>query len=275
MVSHDNELQTPEFLEPISDVKVPAGRDVRLACVVDHLGPYKLAWILQDRSAILTVGSHVITRNPRISVTHDGHRTWYLSIKKVRPGDAGAYMCQVNTEVVTSQVGHVSVVVPPSIKDDMSSRDVRVTEGSDVTLACGARGSPVPTIKWRREDNMKIQINKSLSSYNTKEGPYEKSSLSSVNWGKDSDYSNKIDFGSEKLPSRPADHRNPLQRQQHRNLGLEDKSSGIRKDGPGRQNAAGEVGRGSAPGATSEGWRQITWFLCCSWIVTIMTLWGL
>ena len=43
-------------------------------------------------------------------MTHDGHRTWFLSIKNVRPADAGTYMCQVNTEVVTSQVGHINVV---------------------------------------------------------------------------------------------------------------------------------------------------------------------
>ncbi|XP_063585782.1 peroxidasin homolog [Penaeus indicus] len=152
-------MEKPQFLEPISNVTVPAGRDVRLACVVDHLGSYKLAWIQRDRSAILTVGNHVITRNNRIGVSHDGHRTWYLTIKDVRQGDAGTYMCQINTEIAVSQVGHVSVVVPPYIKDDMSSRDVRLQEGASVILACSARGSPVPTIKWRREDSSEIQVN--------------------------------------------------------------------------------------------------------------------
>ncbi|XP_047472928.1 lachesin-like [Penaeus chinensis] len=118
-----------------------------------------LAWIQRDRSAILTVGNHVITRNNRIGVSHDGHRTWYLTIKDVRQGDAGTYMCQINTEIAVSQVGHVSVVVPPYIKDDMSSRDVRLQEGASVILACSARGSPVPTIKWRREDGSEIQVN--------------------------------------------------------------------------------------------------------------------
>ncbi|CAL4091066.1 unnamed protein product [Meganyctiphanes norvegica] len=152
-------VSLPVFLEPIANVTVPAGRDVRLACVVDHLGSYKLAWIQKDRSAILTVGSHVITRNVRIGVTHDGHRTWYLSIKDVRPGDAGTYMCQVNTETVRSQIGIVGVVVPPYIKDDMSSSDVNLVEGAGVTLACSARGSPIPSISWRREDGSHIRIN--------------------------------------------------------------------------------------------------------------------
>ncbi|KAK8738327.1 hypothetical protein OTU49_004169, partial [Cherax quadricarinatus] len=136
---------------------------VRLACVVDHLGSFKLAWIQRDRSAILTVGNHVITRNNRIGVSHDGHRTWYLTIKDVRPGDAGTYMCQINTAVAISQIGHVSVVVPPYIKDEMSSRDVGLLEGMDLTLACSARGSPVPTIKWRREDGSDIHLNHTVS----------------------------------------------------------------------------------------------------------------
>ncbi|XP_064078000.1 lachesin-like isoform X2 [Macrobrachium nipponense] len=153
----------PVFLEPISNVTVPAGREVKLACVVDNLASYKLAWIQRDRSAILTVGQHVITRNNRIGVSHDGHRTWYLNIRDVKPADAGTYMCQINTEVAISQTGHVDVVVPPYIKDDMSSRDVRLLEGNSVTLACSARGSPVPTIKWRREDNANISLNLTTS----------------------------------------------------------------------------------------------------------------
>lgn len=155
----DAAKEMPYFLEPISNVTMPAGRDVRLACVVDHLSNYKLAWIQRDRSAILTVGNHVITRNNRIGVSHDGHRTWYLTIKDVRPGDAGTYMCQINTAVAISQTGHVSVVVPPYIKDDMSSDDVTLQEGMDVTLVCSARGSPVPSIMWRREDKSDIRVN--------------------------------------------------------------------------------------------------------------------
>ncbi|XP_050686685.1 lachesin-like, partial [Eriocheir sinensis] len=155
--------EKPYFLEPISNVTVAAGRDVRLACVVDHLSNFKLAWIQRDRSAILTVGNHVITRNDRIGVSHDGHRTWYLTIKDVRPGDAGTYICQINTAVAISQTGHLSVVVPPYIKDEMSSNDVTLQEGQNVTLVCSARGSPVPSIMWRREDRSDISVNLTAS----------------------------------------------------------------------------------------------------------------
>lgn len=50
--------------------------------------------------------------------------------------------------------------VPPSIDDSLSSSDVIVREGANVTLTCRANGSPKPTIKWKRDDNSKISISK-------------------------------------------------------------------------------------------------------------------
>lgn len=56
-----------------------------------------------------------------------------------------------------------SLLVPPNIDDSLSSSDVIVREGSNITLKCRAHGSPQPTIKWKRDDSSKININKSLS----------------------------------------------------------------------------------------------------------------
>ena len=52
----------------------------------------QVAWIYMERSAILTVQNHVITRNPRISVSHDQHHTWSLHITSVQESDRGGYM---------------------------------------------------------------------------------------------------------------------------------------------------------------------------------------
>lgn len=52
----------------------------------------QVAWMHFEQSAILTVHNHVITRNPRISVTHDKHdkhKTWYLHITNVQEEDKG------------------------------------------------------------------------------------------------------------------------------------------------------------------------------------------
>lgn len=55
----------------------------------------QVAWMHFEQSAILTVHNHVITRNPRISVTHDKHdkyKTWFLHIANVQEEDKGRYM---------------------------------------------------------------------------------------------------------------------------------------------------------------------------------------
>lgn len=63
-----------------------------------------------DTQTILTIHSHVITKNHRIGVTHTEHRTWYLHIRDVRETDRGWYMCQINTDPMKSQVGYLDVV---------------------------------------------------------------------------------------------------------------------------------------------------------------------
>lgn len=54
-------------------------------------------------------------------------------------------------------------IVPPNIDDSLTSSDVIVREGSDVMLKCRATGSPPPSIKWKRDDNAKIPIDKELN----------------------------------------------------------------------------------------------------------------
>lgn len=53
--------------------------------------------------------------------------------------------------------------VPPNIEDSLTSTDVVVREGANVTLKCRATGSPMPSVKWKRDDNSKISINKAMS----------------------------------------------------------------------------------------------------------------
>lgn len=73
-----------------------------------------------EQSAILTVHNHVITRNPRVSVTHDKHRTWFLHISDVREEDRGRYMCQINTVTAKTQFGYLHVVGKISILESIS-----------------------------------------------------------------------------------------------------------------------------------------------------------
>lgn len=51
-----------------------------------------------------------------------------------------------------------TLAVPPDILDYPTSTDMVVREGSNVTLKCAARGSPTPSITWRREAGDPIAI---------------------------------------------------------------------------------------------------------------------
>ncbi|XP_072929196.1 lachesin-like isoform X2 [Epargyreus clarus] len=154
-----DESMYPRFAEPILNVTVTVGRDALLACVVDNLRGFKVAWVRMDTQTILSIHHNIITRNSRISLSYNDHRSWYLHIKNVEEVDRGWYMCQVNTDPMRFRKGYLQVVVPPSIIDNMTSTDLVVREGSDVTLVCRASGYPEPYVMWRREDGGDFNYN--------------------------------------------------------------------------------------------------------------------
>ncbi|KAM7354432.1 dpr-interacting protein eta isoform 1-T4 [Cochliomyia hominivorax] len=151
-------LTDPKFTFPIANVTASVGRDAFLTCVVQDLGTYKVAWLRVDTQTILTIQNHVITKNQRIGVTNSEHKTWTMRIKDIKESDKGWYMCQINTDPMKSQMGYLDVVVPPDILDYPTSTDMVVREGSNVTLKCAATGSPEPTIIWRRENGVTIEL---------------------------------------------------------------------------------------------------------------------
>ncbi|XP_043524699.1 neuronal growth regulator 1-like [Frieseomelitta varia] len=146
-----NERDLPRFGTPLNNLTVSVGREAVFTCIVENLGPYKVAWLRVDTQTILTIATHVITKNHRIAVTHSGHRRWCLHIRDTKETDRGWYMCQVNTDPMSSNTGFLEVVVPPDILDDSTSTDMEVQEGSNVTLRCAATGTPKPKVTWRRE----------------------------------------------------------------------------------------------------------------------------
>jgi len=82
-----------------------------------------------------------------------------LCAREVRESDRDCYMCQINTEKMKKQVGCVEVQVPPEIDNSVTSSDLSVTEGGNVTLSCVAHGQPSPTVTWKREDQLPIKVN--------------------------------------------------------------------------------------------------------------------
>ncbi|KAF8763405.1 Lachesin like protein [Argiope bruennichi] len=114
----------PTFAGPVTSQTIAKGRDATLKCVVDNLGDYRVAWVHVDKQTLLTIHTHVITRNKRISVSHYNYRTWLLHLKSVETEDSGYYMCQVNTQPMISQVGYLEIVVPPEFVNDVVNRNI-------------------------------------------------------------------------------------------------------------------------------------------------------
>uniref|UniRef100_A0A336LZ41 CSON011191 protein n=1 Tax=Culicoides sonorensis TaxID=179676 RepID=A0A336LZ41_CULSO len=155
---NSNEANFPRFAEPIPNITVTVGRDALLACVVDNLKGFRVAWVRVDTQTILSIHHKVITQNSRISLSYNDHRSWYLHIKEVEESDRGWYMCQINTDPMRSRKGYLQVVVPPMIIESQTSNDMVVREGTNVTLTCKAKGYPEPYVMWRREDGNEMQI---------------------------------------------------------------------------------------------------------------------
>ncbi|XP_069960544.1 uncharacterized protein [Cherax quadricarinatus] len=145
-------LPGPDFVGQISNVTVTAGRDAVLTCTVEHLRGYKVAWVQVETQTILTIHTSVITRNPRVGLSHEGHTVYRLHLKEVTEADRGYYMCQINTDPMINQKGFLQVVVPPDIEDTAWTGDLVVREGTNVSLECRALGYPPPVVTWRRED---------------------------------------------------------------------------------------------------------------------------
>ncbi|XP_063879732.1 lachesin-like isoform X3 [Scylla paramamosain] len=148
----DAGLPGPRFVGQIENVTVAAGRNAVLTCTVEHLRGYKVAWVQVETQTILTIHTSVITRNPRVGLSHEGHNVFRLHLKEVTEADRGYYMCQMNTDPMINQQGFLQVVVPPDIDDSAWTGDLVVREGTNVSLECKARGYPPPTVTWRRED---------------------------------------------------------------------------------------------------------------------------
>jgi len=130
----NNESNFPRFAEPIPNITVTVGGNALLACAVDNLRGYKVAWVREDTEIILSIHLHVITRNPRIAVTHKDYHSWYLHIRDVKESDRGWYVCKVNADPFLSQKGYIQVVLLTVIDESMTSNDMVVREETNVTL---------------------------------------------------------------------------------------------------------------------------------------------
>lgn len=59
----------------------------------------QIAWLRVDTQTILTIQTHVITKNHRMVVTHVEKRAWQLKIRDVKEMDKGWYMVNESVDV--------------------------------------------------------------------------------------------------------------------------------------------------------------------------------
>ena len=78
--------------------------------LIKYLSIFQVAWVQVDTQTILTIHNTVITRNPRVGLSHEGQTVYRLHLKDVTETDRGWYMCQINTDPMINKMGFLQVV---------------------------------------------------------------------------------------------------------------------------------------------------------------------
>uniref|UniRef100_A0AC34QC86 Ig-like domain-containing protein n=1 Tax=Panagrolaimus sp. JU765 TaxID=591449 RepID=A0AC34QC86_9BILA len=74
-----------------------------LHCTVPHASDYLVAWTRLSDDALLTAGSQSFTTDVRFQISPKRQaRDWVLIIRRVQLSDAGCYLCEVNTEPMST-----------------------------------------------------------------------------------------------------------------------------------------------------------------------------
>ncbi|KAJ8280156.1 hypothetical protein GJAV_G00051180 [Gymnothorax javanicus] len=143
-VSHNASLEVAilrdDFRQNPSDVMVAAGEPAVMECQPPRGHPEPTISWKKDSATI-------DDRDERITI-----RGGKLMITNARKSDAGKYVC-VGTNMVgerESEIAELTVLERPSFVKRPSSHVVLVEES--VEFRCEARGDPVPTVRWKKED---------------------------------------------------------------------------------------------------------------------------
>uniref|UniRef100_A0A3B3BAK1 Roundabout, axon guidance receptor, homolog 1 (Drosophila) n=1 Tax=Oryzias melastigma TaxID=30732 RepID=A0A3B3BAK1_ORYME len=143
-VSHNASLEVAilrdDFRQNPADVMVAAGEPAVLECQPPRGHPEPTISWKKD-------GVNIDDRDERITI-----RGGKLMITNARKSDAGKYVC-VGTNMVgerESEVAELTVLERPSFVRRPGSQVVLVDQS--VEFRCEARGDPVPTVRWRKDD---------------------------------------------------------------------------------------------------------------------------
>uniref|UniRef100_A0A3Q2GH42 Hemicentin-1 n=1 Tax=Cyprinodon variegatus TaxID=28743 RepID=A0A3Q2GH42_CYPVA len=124
-------------------VLASVGGDATLECQATGIPPPLIRWFKGE----LEVGSAPF-------VEQDVNRGT-LQIRGVQEVDAGQYNCVASSSAGTS-TGTVRLEVGAGPLFSEAPTDMSANVGENITLPCVARGSPQPTVSWRRKDGRQI-----------------------------------------------------------------------------------------------------------------------
>ncbi|VDM74959.1 unnamed protein product [Strongylus vulgaris] len=74
-------------------------RKDELPCKTEHV---KVAWTRSSDQALLTAGQHSFTSDPRFQVSRKSDSDWILILRRADLSDSGCYLCEVNTEPLST-----------------------------------------------------------------------------------------------------------------------------------------------------------------------------
>ncbi|KAG9510588.1 Hemicentin-1, partial [Fragariocoptes setiger] len=83
-----------------------------------------------------------------VSISNDGSSS-KLTIKNLTIIDAGNYNCEASNAYGSNQVS-VQLIVQAELKWSQEPDDAIVSVGKELSIDCGAKGEPKPTVKWTR-----------------------------------------------------------------------------------------------------------------------------
>ncbi|XP_027778359.2 matrix-remodeling-associated protein 5 [Marmota flaviventris] len=130
-----------------NDHRVLYGGDLKVDCVATGLPNPEISWSLPDGSLVhsLMQSDDSGARTKRYVVFHNG--TLYFN--EVGPREEGDYTCVAENQVGKDEMRvRVQVVAEPAAIRNKTHSVVQVAYGEVATVACEAKGEPVPKVTW-------------------------------------------------------------------------------------------------------------------------------
>jgi len=132
-----------------TNVTVIKGKTAMLACVVLNIGNEAVSWMRLRDINLLAINEETNTKDKRIKAIHvPNSDLWSLRIQDTKLSDAGAYECQVTTDIETATQVHLKVLDPQTEISGLP--EVYLSKGSTLNLTCIIRNGPAqqPFIIW-------------------------------------------------------------------------------------------------------------------------------